>query len=105
MLTHTIQRYSPPPGRLMKQKFKAGSAEHRLFLFKKTLTDVQNDSTYEPGNHVIVRGNKKRGVIVNIVDDITDCKWDGLKVQFIEVYVYTDNDLYLYHPSDLKESK
>lgn len=101
MLTHEIVRYSVPP--VKKQKFRAGSDEHRMFIFSRTLEETRGNKRYRPGRAFKVRGKDEHGILMDIIDDIRFAEWEGLKVKFIELYFCKEQDTALYHPSDLKD--
>lgn len=105
MITHQILRYIPADRLVHKQRFRSGSPEHRTFIFFNNLKYAKERFT--PGDHVKVDGYPKRkslGQVIDIIEDISDARWDGLKCKLVEVYMYDLNQTVLCHPSELKEA-
>ena len=104
MLTHEIERYIPIQlAKPKKQKFIAGSVEHKKYILDRAVEAVYNTKAYDCGEEWVVRG--KLGVIINICENIHEAEWEGMKAKFIEIYCYEDNSFELAHFSDLKKPK
>ena len=105
VITHQINVHQPPERKkYAKPKLVIGSDEHKAFIYGKTLGLTLEDKRYQPGEEWAVKGHTGEGVVLDFADFFTS-EWEGLKVKFIEMWMYGENQSILCHPSDLKEIK
>ena len=105
MLTQSIVKYGEPPT-TKKKKDKphlvAGSDEHLEHIFSSHLDAVYKNGIIDEGSSVVVRRNGKKGLVVNIERDVKRIEWEGYKCKFVEVWLYADDEMSMFHPSELK---
>jgi len=105
MITHSIEKHRPEPddtGRVVKNKFIAGSKEHRDFIHKRTIELMHRSQNFLEGTAVTNVNGNTDGTVISLVDDFDMVSWDGLKCKCVEVYWYDKNDITLHHPSELR---
>ena len=108
MLTHTINKYEDVRPTQITQsntnpdRFKGefGSEEHKRFIFSRVLSHCP----WQEGDHCKVNGDL--GVVCHVCTDFDEVEWGGtganaLECKLVEVYLYSENDSNLYHPSRL----
>lgn len=109
MLTYQIERHQTPVYRgkkySEKPKFVNGSEAHRKFILERNYNAVKDDKKLQPGCEYTVKGHSGIGVILDVTDDYDLITWEGLKVQFIEVWFYEEEKSFMFHPSDLRKFK
>lgn len=108
MLTHTINKYvqAITPEKVghaasNKARFHGefGTEEHKRFIHKRVLElNVWNE-----GDHCKVNGDL--GVVCHICTDYADAEWGtgkrSLECKCVEVFLYSENESHLFHPSVL----
>lgn len=105
MLTQSISKYTDEPTKSKKRgklHLVAGSDDHLQHIFNSHLDSVFKDGVIEEGSSVVVRRNGKTGIVINIEKEIKNIEWEGYKCKFIEVWLYADDGVFLFHPSELK---
>lgn len=100
MLTHEIVRYKPVKEK--KPKFSNGSGQHREFIFQRHLQASLKREDINYGEQFYIKKFKEEGVVINIIDEIKQVEWDGLKPKFIELWFNKLGTSHLFHPNDLR---
>lgn len=111
MLTHTIDKYkapAAPPTSITQSntnpnKFKGefGSEDHKRFIFNRVLENC----CWQEGDHCKINGDL--GVVCHVCTEFLEAEWGNtgqtaLECKIVEVFLYSENDSKLYHPSRLQ---
>ena len=108
MLTQTIIKYKLPiivHAESEKPRFRAGSDEHLDHIFRSHLTSALNKEGLQPGKSIKIRqrkGEHSKGVVLHIEENIELVEWAGFMCKFIEVWIPSDDDTSMFHPSELE---
>jgi hypothetical protein len=106
MLTHAINKYEEKvkptqQHHSSKEKFTGeyGSEEHKWFIFDRVLANCK----WQEGDHCKINGDL--GVVCHVCTEFDEAEWGvgnhSLECRLVEVFLYSENDSKLFHPSRL----
>ena len=102
MIQYEIYKYEEVVPKSSKPRFRHDSREHREHVFARTLEFVKGEDDLSIGTPVrLGKRGKREGQIIGYIEDFKEVEWVGSKCCFIEVYVYQEGHVELFHPSEI----